>query len=409
MGRFSAFAPFGLLRFSGADSQAKLIYNELVAGVTDPRRGYSPLDLSVGTHQEAKYYAWSIVLGKAALTVERAYAQGDPMRAVEGLPDLEEQFEIVPDPAATIPQRQANLTAARQATGGASFHNVVAAMRALLGSNFVAYVPKTGTAAHPSTPSTSIRINCQRVDTIIPKHFVLQSPIAPVNAATARWVRFTDLDANNPSVPLQAGDVVMVQSENSVVREKVTVQAAIANTGPFTGTVSARGGGVVLTGNGTRFTSELSPGQPFYLVDDAGNGTWYFVSGIRSDVGLSITTAFGNNATNRPLLRGPFNDAVGQRRIYAKFANAHDIGASLETRNFPWLRSQVRTNLFVVKAAVAADPETRRRIHELARKLLRGVSTWAIVRDDCNTVPFTLGTSPLGAAPFATVAYTPSS
>jgi len=70
--------------------------------------------------------------------------------------------------------------------------------------------------------------------------------------------------------------------------------------------------------------------------------------------------------------------AVANGRLTALFQKSHEIG-SLAVRPHPYWSSNQRLNTIVVSPAAASDPETRRKIHELLRRALRGVSTWQIV------------------------------
>ena len=60
---------------------------------------------------------------------------------------------------------------------------------------------------------------------------------------------------------------------------------------------------------------------------------------------------------------------------------------------WPYWTSTKRHYLVEVTASAAQDPEARRQIHALMRRMARGVSTWAICG---NAGPFTIGSPTLG-------------
>lgn len=64
--------------------------------------------------------------------------------------------------------------------------------------------------------------------------------------------------------------------------------------------------------------------------------------------------------------------------LTAVFSNAHMPGCAAHTFPFPlWVTTQRRI-LVVLAASAAADPETRRKVHELLERMLRTVTTWDI-------------------------------
>lgn len=95
------------------------------------------------------------------------------------------------------------------------------------------------------------------------------------------------------------------------------------------------------------------------------------------------------------LAAGPVGDTG---YLLATFTKPHHAGAILTTQPWPYWASNRRHWVVRLTPSAALDAETRRRTHELMGKLVRGVSTWNVVGSDG---PFLLGTSPLGATPFA--------
>jgi len=64
--------------------------------------------------------------------------------------------------------------------------------------------------------------------------------------------------------------------------------------------------------------------------------------------------------------------------LTAVFGQAHDAG-TLAVRPHPLWISNQRVSTIVVSDARSRDPETRRKIHELMSRALRGVSRWQII------------------------------
>lgn len=70
--------------------------------------------------------------------------------------------------------------------------------------------------------------------------------------------------------------------------------------------------------------------------------------------------------------------AAGVGTFTATFTSAHDDDALATTASFPQWQSTKRHALVVLTPAGAADPETRRKVHDVMVRAARGVSTWAI-------------------------------
>ncbi|WP_394849715.1 hypothetical protein LZC95_19960 [Pendulispora brunnea] len=87
-----------------------------------------------------------------------------------------------------------------------------------------------------------------------------------------------------------------------------------------------------------------------------------------------LVSAEGTSQVERVTVSEP---ATGS--FMATFRRAHDRGSLLTTMDFPAWCSTQRTALVVLAPRSAYDPERRRQVHELLRRMVRGVSTWAIV------------------------------
>jgi hypothetical protein len=81
------------------------------------------------------------------------------------------------------------------------------------------------------------------------------------------------------------------------------------------------------------------------------------------------------------------------------FFQPHNPGAIVATQPYPAWWSSKRVILVIVKPAAARDPETRRKIDELMRRIVRGVTLWSIAEETTpgKSGPFQIGISPLGS------------
>lgn len=298
MPHLSAFSPCGGLELSGAPPIARQVYEQLTSALCDW------YDISPGTRAEAWCYATARGLARVAATLRRAKNQASASKLTELLPRREWEFGLIPGPRDDLPTRRRATAAAALRNNGASLGNVTAALRALLGDAFVAYLPTAYADAvvYPPNPSASNELLLSFVPTA-PKTFIIDSPI--VNVGTETWFLWHRADTSAP-MPA-AGDVVMVDGETSQ-RERVTL-------------------------------TNVYPGD-----------------------GLASAT----------------------------FGKAHEAGAVASTMPFPFWWSTARYNVVVVKDSAAIDPETRRKTHELLGKILRGVSTWAIVAETGHAGGFVL-------------------
>jgi hypothetical protein len=86
--------------------------------------------------------------------------------------------------------------------------------------------------------------------------------------------------------------------------------------------------------------------------------------------------------------------------ITATFTKVHPSGIVATTSPFPFWASTKRHNIIMLSASGAADQDTRRRVHELLSRALRGVSTWNIAGEGTPgsgvSGPFQVGVGQLG-------------
>jgi hypothetical protein len=133
---FSAFTPFGALRFSSRPSHGEQIYREMVKSLGSGANYSDDFDGLVA----ARLYMWAMALGRCKYEIERLGHQWDPRRSLEGLPVLERELGIVPERGSTIAQRRAEVVVASRIARGGSRSNVEAVLAELFGADFIAYV-----------------------------------------------------------------------------------------------------------------------------------------------------------------------------------------------------------------------------------------------------------------------------
>lgn len=95
----------------------------------------------------------------------------------------------------------------------------------------------------------------------------------------------------------------------------------------------------------------------------------------------------------------------------AVFQSSHDIDSPMTTGSVPYWWSTQRLNYIVLTAAGATDAPTRAKVDALLAKVLRGVSTWALVEPSSTTflggtlgplsAGLPMGTSPIGSFAFS--------
>lgn len=178
MPKFSAFNPFGQLRFSGRPSHSEQIYKEIVAALGGGENYTDDFD----SLAMARVYANAMAFGRLKYALERAGSQFRPTRVLELLPDLEREYGLVPEPGATIPQRRAELVVAAWIARGARRTNVEAVLAQLFGEGAVEYLTvalanvamslgapeNRGAYARPGTPRMAFRLNAAMVTTNAP-------------------------------------------------------------------------------------------------------------------------------------------------------------------------------------------------------------------------------------------------
>ena len=238
MPELSIFTPCGLLELSGDITRAERLYYELIASYGP---AFFPQGVATpGTYMEARVFATAMALARAHATLVRAGNQRHPTKAFDLLTLLAADWGVIPSSTDTIPSLQAKVAAAKQQSRGARFEAVVAGLQAILGENFLSFRPVATTEAtvYPQWPSgiANERANPTRAGAPA-KWAVLVDPVAVPGTPVA--VTYTNLDISGDEVFIAAGDVVMMQPENTALAERVTVLSASTVAGASTSPVLA--------------------------------------------------------------------------------------------------------------------------------------------------------------------------
>jgi hypothetical protein len=375
MPQFSAFTSFGFFEFSSQPSLHEQIYNLI------PQLYGQPHDMTVvGSYEEAKRYALAMVFALMLTENRHAGNQKDPRTAYDLLPLLERDFLLTPGAKDSLQARQNALLAAMLLPGGAKASNVVQAVRTLIGNAFLAYVPNPAgqghQTVHPTSPGTGPGAF---KDNRLPAKLVkLVDPVSMTGAPL--WVAYTALDPTtlptvvwSPGASFQEGQFVLPTTTGA------NGFFFLASSDGQTGTVepvwpSVVGQTVVDGGVTWTCAATVAPGlqKGDVVVVDPSNT-------LRMEkltvTGVSFAPPTGQNVT------------PGNANLFfqARFASAHDAGVPITTGTIPYWWSTQRFNLIVATAAAALDPPSRTRLDGILAKILRGVSSWAIVAPSSTT------------------------
>lgn len=322
MPRFSRFAPLGLFRFSRKRPDAATIYEASVANLG------GQFSLEEGGYTEATLHARALGQARARRRLRAAAEQRLPTRASCLLPTREGELGIVPGPTDTMADRRAVLASRFLAARGGTKANIEAALSALLGADFLAYIPTPVADAevYPATlPSTALHFARPGVA----RRFI--RIIGPIVTGTGTYTYETPAqpqDALTPeAVDPVAGDVFVLSAGKVGLEEAVTIVG---------------------------------------VVND----------GIVKTVTIAPTRPHGA----------------------ANFGFTHP---------YPAWRSTKRHSLVVLSVSAAADPEKRRKVHEVMQRMARTVSTWDICAGSgsSTTGPFTVGGGLLGITTIGAVSF----
>lgn len=238
---FSAFTGFGFLRFSSAPSEAEKIYDSLRASFRDPRTGQETFDLTEGTYQEAKLYAWALAIAEARVGVQTAGDELKPETSYYQLEAQERRFGVTPGPNDSVADRQAALLARRKLARGPRYEAIVEALQAILGSNFVAYRPisTTEAEAYPTKPAFGPGIFA-RHDRVAKSVRLLEAASRAGAGAIVSDSYSETFNTNSQAVPNGANTVEIGQAFKGNGRRLKSAKFYLKKTGTPTGSATAR-------------------------------------------------------------------------------------------------------------------------------------------------------------------------
>jgi hypothetical protein len=217
----SAFTWPGAQGFYGGPTHIEQFYRLL------PALWGTEIDFTeVGSDDELKLYAWSVVLGSALYEAEKAGNQANPLKASDLIPLLEQDFGIIPGAKDSLQDRQNAIAVAELFPRGCIPSNVVNASKLIVAAmNFLAYVPSPEAPNPTRFPTWPISVGVvpgQFKDVrVLPRFLQLIDPVATTGE---RWVAYENLDTTitTPTLILN-GETVVVQAGNTSTMERVTV------------------------------------------------------------------------------------------------------------------------------------------------------------------------------------------
>lgn len=213
---FSAFTPFGHLRYKRGPSRFQVIYQSMRDGQGD---AYGPND----THQEARIYAAARCIAVSDGEIERAKNEAHPLTAQQTLAEQEKDFGLSPRPSDTCAQRQAALAVERKLLRGSRKEALDEALSVLLGSDFVEAVPMKDLEDPPvQWPSSPADVGNFKRGALY-RAYTCTEPGALIGA---RNLHFVDIVPGQE--PLKTGDIIVIDTANLGLTEAVTVSAVIS-------------------------------------------------------------------------------------------------------------------------------------------------------------------------------------
>lgn len=223
MPKFSAFTPYGLLRYSSNPSRAKRIYDALVLAHKDPETGQFAFDCTPGTHIEASIYARAKAYAVAEGAAERLDNQDDPHKCYDARRGLEKQYGVRLPRQTSMAERRDELEYRMSRNRGSVSEHIIEGLTRIFGGDFIAYHPITTTESvkWPASPGSGPGTFPKA--TVPAKKVRILDPIASLNPQEVSYENWSPVDAE---VQIAKGDILCVGAEDLVTAEKVTVTAA---------------------------------------------------------------------------------------------------------------------------------------------------------------------------------------
>ena len=148
MAHFGLYAPFGLLTCGTQETDVGPIYNTMI----DAQKG--AFAMTGSSHVEASALARAFAIASCRALLRNANAQRHPSKAAELLPVHERRYGVIPTPSQSDEDRRAVVTARKIISGGPKRSSLQAALRALLGTDFIALrtVKQSEATTLPASP-----------------------------------------------------------------------------------------------------------------------------------------------------------------------------------------------------------------------------------------------------------------
>lgn len=207
-GQFSCFAPFGVFRFSSAESPCAQHYSQLKSNLGDGLQG--PV-------QDAITYGLAMALGVQEVQARGAAAQKDPLQATVTIPDLEKDHRIYPTPGQSIAERRNKIAQVASIGAGGDAAAIEAGLVEILGDRLVDVM-----RLDLDTEVTVYPDNAPVIDPVTTpiRLITITERIFP-GTRTFHWeTLFTD---GNPII---VGDVLIVDPGEFGLEERVTITAS---------------------------------------------------------------------------------------------------------------------------------------------------------------------------------------
>lgn len=214
--KFSAFAPFGFLRFSGKKPTPQMVYETLSSNLGTP---YAADTGAIG----ADKYATAMAIARGQASLDRADAQTLVGRTVpELLPAREHEMGVVPPLRAGYDERISLLRARQRISLGAKRSNVSSMLADALGDRFLC-LRITHSSEIVATPTALSADWGSWESPKVPRK--LWRSITPVSfVGTPQWIVYGAYTGGASSELLTVGDRVVVDSGNFERFETVTVE-----------------------------------------------------------------------------------------------------------------------------------------------------------------------------------------
>lgn len=217
---FSAFAPFGMLRFSSKRPVAQVMFESLrqsIGGDENTRADFAGPMI-------AHLYATAMALARVQRGVDRVNANRTPHTSEEAIELHERDYRIVVPSGATYDERRATLEAAELLAQGCTIDVVEAALLALLGTDLIGVRTHTSAEVTISPSSWALPPASWKLPRVASKWYRLSGPVVDPGSYTLGCVGLT-----GDTPPIVAGDVITVDPGLLGIQETVTTTASGSN------------------------------------------------------------------------------------------------------------------------------------------------------------------------------------